>query len=139
MKVLIRGNLCIEITQTVLSLYFLPSLVLSVVKISLKSVGIRLCGSMVRNKYKDFKFIDKKTYFNENEINDKKYSPNNLLHIIIDIHLLARSDFLVCTMSSNVRKIFILQLALLSKNGVYLVAKGIDTISSVYKKLLMTN
>jgi glycoprotein 6-alpha-L-fucosyltransferase len=56
-----------------------------------------------RNKYKDFRFIDKKFYFSSTAINDKKYSPNNLLHTIIDIHFLARSDFLVCTMSSNVR------------------------------------
>jgi len=63
----------------------------------------------LRNKYKDFKFIDKRIYFSEKEVNDKKYSPNNLLHTIIDIHLLARSDFLVCTMSSNVRKIFIVK------------------------------
>ncbi len=57
----------------------------------------------LRNKYKDFKFIDKKFYFNKTEINGEKYSPNNLLHTIIDTHFLARSDFLVCTMSSNVR------------------------------------
>jgi hypothetical protein len=56
----------------------------------------------LRNKYKDFKFIDKRPYFNETEINDKKYSPNNLLLTIFDIHFLLRSDFLVCTMTSSV-------------------------------------
>jgi glycoprotein 6-alpha-L-fucosyltransferase len=61
----------------------------------------------LRNKYKDYKFIDKGLYFNETEINDKKYSPNNLLHAMFDIHFLSRSDFLVCTMSSNVRKIYL--------------------------------
>jgi glycoprotein 6-alpha-L-fucosyltransferase len=56
----------------------------------------------LNNKYKDFKFIDKRLYFNETEINDKKYSPNNLLHTMFDIHFLSRSDFLVCTMTSSV-------------------------------------
>jgi hypothetical protein len=57
----------------------------------------------LRNKYKDFKFVDKKFYFSETAINDEKNSQNNLLHTIIDTHFLARSDFLACTMSSNVR------------------------------------
>jgi glycoprotein 6-alpha-L-fucosyltransferase len=70
----------------------------------------------LRNKYKDFKFVDKKFYFSETAINDEKYSPNNLLHTIIDIHFLARSDFLVCTMSSNV------------KNDIFKVRKSLKNI-----------
>jgi glycoprotein 6-alpha-L-fucosyltransferase len=62
----------------------------------------------LRNKYKGFKFVDKKSYFDVNDIDDRKYSPKNLLHTIIDIHFLAKSDFLVCTMSSNVRNSIII-------------------------------
>jgi glycoprotein 6-alpha-L-fucosyltransferase len=58
----------------------------------------------LRDKYKDFKFKDKSFYFNNTEIDDTKYTPNNLLHTIFDIHFLSRSDFLVCSMTSNVRK-----------------------------------
>ncbi len=60
----------------------------------------------LRDKYKDFKFKDKNFYFNKSEIDDTKYTVNNLLHTIFDIHFLSRSDFLVCTMTSNVRKNF---------------------------------
>jgi glycoprotein 6-alpha-L-fucosyltransferase len=56
------------------------------------------------DKYKDFTFKDKSFYFNKTEIDDTKYTANNLLHMIFDIHFLSRSDFLVCTMTSNVRK-----------------------------------
>ncbi len=56
------------------------------------------------DKYKDFIFKDKSFYFNKSEIDDTKYTANNLLHTIFDIHFLSRSDFLVCTMTSNVRK-----------------------------------
>jgi glycoprotein 6-alpha-L-fucosyltransferase len=58
----------------------------------------------LRDNYKDFKIIDKSFYFNKSEIDDTKYAVNNLLHVIFDIHFLSRSDFLVCTMTSNVRK-----------------------------------
>jgi glycoprotein 6-alpha-L-fucosyltransferase len=58
------------------------------------------------HKYKDFIFKDKSFYFNKSEIDDTKYTANNLLHTIFDIHFLSRSDFLVCTMTSNVRKQF---------------------------------
>jgi len=51
------------------------------------------------DKYKDFKFKDKSFYFDET-----KRTANNLLHTIFDIHFLSRSNFLVCTMTSNVRK-----------------------------------
>jgi hypothetical protein len=54
-------------------------------------------------KYSDFKFIDKTLYFNKSDINDSNYSPKNLLHTMFDLQFLARSEFLVCTMSSNVR------------------------------------
>jgi glycoprotein 6-alpha-L-fucosyltransferase len=53
-------------------------------------------------KFPDFKFINHKLYFDEKNA-DSKRNPENLLHAIIDIHFLARSDFIVCTMSSNVR------------------------------------
>jgi glycoprotein 6-alpha-L-fucosyltransferase len=56
------------------------------------------------DKYKDFIFKDKSFYFNKSQIDDTKYTANNLLHTIFDIHFLSRSDFLVCTMTSNVRK-----------------------------------
>jgi glycoprotein 6-alpha-L-fucosyltransferase len=59
----------------------------------------------LRDKYKDFKFKDKSFYFNNSEINDRKYTATNLLHTIFDIHFLSRSDFLVCSMTSNVRKL----------------------------------
>ncbi len=58
----------------------------------------------LRDKYKDFIFKDKSFYFNKPEINDTKYTANNLLHTIFDIHFLSRSNFLVCSMSSNVIK-----------------------------------
>jgi glycoprotein 6-alpha-L-fucosyltransferase len=58
----------------------------------------------LRDKYKDFIFKDKSFYFNKSEIDDTNYTANNLLHSIFDIHFLSRSDFLVCSMSSNVRK-----------------------------------
>jgi hypothetical protein len=60
----------------------------------------------LRDNYKDFKIIDKSFYFNKSEIDDTKYTANNLLHVIFDINFLSRSDFLVCTMTSNVRKKF---------------------------------
>jgi glycoprotein 6-alpha-L-fucosyltransferase len=63
----------------------------------------------LRDKYKDFKFIEKSFYFNKSEINDKKHTATNLLHTIFDIHFLSRSDFLVCTMTSNVRKKILIQ------------------------------
>jgi glycoprotein 6-alpha-L-fucosyltransferase len=53
-------------------------------------------------KYSDFMFIDEYYLFNEKE-GSLKHTPKNLLHTLIDIHFLSRSDFLVCTMSSNVR------------------------------------
>jgi hypothetical protein len=58
----------------------------------------------LRDKYKDFIFIDKSFYFNKNEIDDTKWTATNLLHMIFDIYFLSRSDFLVGTMSSTVRK-----------------------------------
>jgi hypothetical protein len=57
----------------------------------------------LRTQYSDYKFIDKRFYFNESDIDDSKYTPKNLLHTMVDVKVLARSDFLVCTMSSNVR------------------------------------
>ena len=60
----------------------------------------------LRDKYKDFIFKDKSFYFNKSEIDDTKYTPNNLLHTIFDVYFLSRSDFLVCTMTSNVRNKF---------------------------------
>jgi hypothetical protein len=57
----------------------------------------------LRTKYSDYKFIDKRFYFNESDVDDSKYTPKNLLHTMVDVKVLARSDFLVCTMSSNVR------------------------------------
>jgi hypothetical protein len=60
----------------------------------------------LRIKYSDFKFIDKKYYFNEVDINDSKYTPTNLLHTMFDIQFLARSEFLICTMSSSVRNTY---------------------------------
>jgi glycoprotein 6-alpha-L-fucosyltransferase len=53
-------------------------------------------------KYSDFTFIDEYYLLNDME-GSLKHTPINLLHTIIDIHFLSRSDFLVCTMSSNVR------------------------------------
>jgi glycoprotein 6-alpha-L-fucosyltransferase len=53
-------------------------------------------------KYSDFTFIDEYYLLNDME-GSLKHTPKNLLHTIIDIHFLSRSDFLVCTMSSNVR------------------------------------
>jgi hypothetical protein len=63
----------------------------------------------LRDKYKDFKFKDKSLYFNKSEIDDTKYTANNLLHAIFDIHFLSRSDFLICGMTSNVRKKILIQ------------------------------
>jgi hypothetical protein len=63
----------------------------------------------LRDKYKDFIFIDKSFYFNKSEINDAKWTATNLLHTIFDIHFLSRSDLLVCTMTSTVRKEFLIQ------------------------------
>jgi len=63
----------------------------------------------LRDKYKDFIFIDKSFYFNKSEINDAKWTATNLLHTIFDVHFLSRSDFLVCTMTSTVRKEFLIQ------------------------------
>ncbi len=63
----------------------------------------------LRGKYKDFNFIDKSFYFNKSEIDDTKYTAKNLLHTIFDIHFLSRSDFLICTMTSNVRKKILIQ------------------------------
>ncbi len=51
------------------------------------------------DKFEDFKFKDSSVYFDET-----KRTANNLLHTIFDIHFLSRSNFLVCTMTSNVRK-----------------------------------
>jgi len=56
----------------------------------------------LNDKYSDFKFIDSKKYSENITVNKNKYSTNNLMHTFIDIHFLSRSDFLVCTMSSNV-------------------------------------
>ncbi len=63
----------------------------------------------LRDKYKDFIFIDKSFYFNKNEIDDTEWTATNLLHTIFDIHFLSRSDFLVGTMTSNVRKKILIQ------------------------------
>jgi glycoprotein 6-alpha-L-fucosyltransferase len=63
----------------------------------------------LRDNYKDFIFKDKSFYFNKSEIDDTKYTANNLLHVIFDIHFLSRSDFLVCSMTSHVRKKFLIQ------------------------------
>jgi hypothetical protein len=54
-------------------------------------------------KYEGFKFVDKNHYFQNSKVNNTIYSVENLLHTIIDIHFLSSSDYLVCTMSSNVR------------------------------------
>jgi glycoprotein 6-alpha-L-fucosyltransferase len=55
-------------------------------------------------KYPNFKFIDNKCFpFDKSFNNKERYTPTNLLHTIIDIHLLSMTDFIVCTMSSNVR------------------------------------
>jgi hypothetical protein len=43
----------------------------------------------LRDKYKDFIFKDKSFYFNKSEIDDTKYTANNLLHTIFDIHSLS--------------------------------------------------
>jgi glycoprotein 6-alpha-L-fucosyltransferase len=59
----------------------------------------------LRTKYSKFKFIDKTFYFNKSDVNDSNYSPTNLLHTMFDIQFLAKSEFLVCTMSSSVRNI----------------------------------
>ena len=63
----------------------------------------------LRDNYKDFKIIDKSFYFDKSEIDDTKWKATNLLHTIFDIHFLSRSDFLVCSMTSNVRKKFLIQ------------------------------
>ncbi len=57
----------------------------------------------LRTKYSDYKFIDKTFYFDKSNIDDSKYTPMNLLHTMVDVQVLAKSDFLVCTMSSSVR------------------------------------
>jgi glycoprotein 6-alpha-L-fucosyltransferase len=56
----------------------------------------------LNQKYPDFKFVDSKQYFTNILSNNNKYSANNLLKTIFDIHFLSKSDFLICTMSSNV-------------------------------------
>jgi glycoprotein 6-alpha-L-fucosyltransferase len=57
----------------------------------------------LKQKYKGFKFVDKNHYFQDSKVNNSIYSVENLMHTIIDIHFLSLSDYLVCTMSSNVR------------------------------------
>jgi len=59
----------------------------------------------LNHKYPDFKFIDKKQFF---QTNYNQFSEFNLLDTIFDVQFLSKSDFIVCTMSSNVRisKIF---------------------------------
>jgi len=56
----------------------------------------------LNHKYSDFKFMSNTNYFINTNYNNSEYSSTNLLHTIFDIHFLSRSDFLVCTMSSNV-------------------------------------
>ncbi len=59
-----------------------------------------------RKKYPNFKFVDNKCFpFNKTYNEEERYTVNNLLHTMVDTHLLSKCDFLVCTMSSNVRNI----------------------------------
>ncbi len=59
-----------------------------------------------KKKYSNFKFFDSKCFPFKKTYNEKeKLTPDNLLLTMVDIYILSKCDFLVCTMSSNVRNI----------------------------------
>lgn len=58
----------------------------------------------IRNRFPDYKVLGDETRANSASLKSR-YNIKSLLHLISDIHMLSLSDFIVCSLSSNVCKL----------------------------------